>query len=95
MRMSAKPKIAKKRPGRPTSEAAVLMDERILEEAVNVFLEEGFARAKMDKIASRAGITRQTIYARFPSKSALFGAHISRAEGPLYTSLGQSPRSVF
>lgn len=84
IRVSGKPKAAKRRPGRPTSEVAALVDERILEEAANVFLEEGFARAKMDEIASRAGITKQTVYARFPSKNALFGALASRFSGIVF-----------
>jgi TetR/AcrR family transcriptional repressor of mexJK operon len=65
-------------------EDAALVDERILEEASNVFLEEGFDRAKMDEIASRAGITKQTVYARFPSKNALFGALASRFSGIVF-----------
>ena len=80
-RVPGKPKAAKKRVGRPTSKDAALVDERILEEAAIVFLEEGFARTKMDAIASRAGITKQTIYARFPSKNALFGALAGRFSG--------------
>jgi TetR/AcrR family transcriptional repressor of mexJK operon len=84
IRASRKPKAAKKRPGRPTLQDSALVDERILEEAANVFLEEGFARAKMDEIASRAGITKQTVYARFPSKSALFGALASRFSGIVF-----------
>jgi AcrR family transcriptional regulator len=80
-------------------EVAALVDERILEEAANVFLEKGFARAKMDEIASRAGITKQTIYARFPSKKALFGALASHFSGivfrPQYNAENskQSPRA--
>jgi TetR/AcrR family transcriptional regulator, mexJK operon transcriptional repressor len=95
----AKPKAAKRRSGRPTLEDGVLVDERILDAAANVFLEEGFARAKMDQIASRAGITKQTVYARFPSKNALFGALASRFSGlafrPLHVAVdsNQSPRA--
>lgn len=59
-------------------QVAALVDDRILDAAADVFLEEGFARAKMDAIAARAGITKQTVYARFPSKNALFGALASR-----------------
>jgi len=98
-RVPGKPKATKKRPGRPTLEDAALVDERILEEAANVFLEEGFARAKMDNIASRAGITKQTVYARFPSKNALFGALAIRFSGlafrPLHVAVDskQSPRA--
>ena len=97
--MPAKPKAAKKRPGRPTLEVAARVDERILDAAANVFLEEGLARAKMDQIASRAGITKQTIYARFPSKNALFGALASRFSGIVFRpqhleeNLNQSPRA--
>jgi TetR/AcrR family transcriptional repressor of mexJK operon len=78
---------------------AARVDERILEEAANVFLEKGFARAKMEEIASRAGITKQTVYARFPSKNALFGALASRFSGlafrPLHVAVNskQSPRA--
>jgi len=98
-RVPGKPKAAKKRAGRPTLEVAALVDERILEEAASVFLEEGFARAKMDEIASRAGITKQTVYARFPSKNALFGALASRFSGIVFRpqhvaeNSKQSPRS--
>ena len=84
IRVSGKPKAAKKRRGRPTLEAAALVDERILEEAASVFLEEGFARAKMDEIASRAGITKQTVYARFSSKKALFSALASQFSGIVF-----------
>ncbi|HEX7727478.1 MAG TPA: TetR/AcrR family transcriptional regulator [Terracidiphilus sp.] len=83
-RVSGRPTAAKKRAGRPTLEAAALLDERILDEAANVFLEKGFVRAKMDEIALRVGITKQTIYARFSSKNALFGALASRFSGIVF-----------
>lgn len=96
--LSAKPKAPKKKPGRPTLEDSVLVDERILEAAADVFLEKGFARARMDEIASRAGITKQTVYARFASKDALFGALAGRFSGLVFSPLEvtrdskQSPR---
>jgi AcrR family transcriptional regulator len=93
-----KSKSAKKRRGRPTLEDSARVDERILEEAANIFLEKGFARAKMDEIASRAGITKQTVYARFSSKSSLFSALASRFSGIVFPTqlfpegLKRSPR---
>lgn len=84
IRVTGRPKALKKRPGRPTLEVAALVDERILEEAASVFLEKGFARAKMDEIASRAEITKQTVYARFPSKNALFSALANRFSGIVF-----------
>lgn len=82
--MSRKSKAVKRRVGRPTLEDSALVDERILEAATNVFLEKGFARATMDDIAANAGITKQTVYARFPSKNALFGALASRFSGIVF-----------
>lgn len=79
--MSGKPKVVKKRRGRPTLDDSAHVDERILEEAANVFLEKGFTGATMNEIASRAGITKQTVYARFSSKDALFEALASRFSG--------------
>jgi AcrR family transcriptional regulator len=37
-----------------------------------VFLENGFALAKVDEIARRAGVSKGTVYLYFPTKEALF-----------------------
>jgi AcrR family transcriptional regulator len=44
----------------------------ILEAALAVFAEKGFAAARMDDIAARAGVTKGTIYLYFPSKEEVF-----------------------
>lgn len=46
----------------------------ILEAALAVFAEQGFAGASMEAVAARAGITKPTLYQYFPSKDALFQA---------------------
>jgi AcrR family transcriptional regulator len=46
----------------------------ILEAALACFAEKGFAGTRMDDIASRAGITKGTIYLYFKSKEELFKA---------------------
>src|ERR1700761_1833754 len=46
----------------------------ILEAALAVFAEKGFAAARLDDVAARAGITKGTIYLYFDSKQALFEA---------------------
>ncbi len=46
--------------------------DHILWAAREVFLEEGYERASMDVIASRAGTTKRTLYAHFANKEALF-----------------------
>ena len=44
----------------------------ILDAALNVFAEKGYAGTRMDEIARRAGVTKGTIYLYFESKEAVF-----------------------
>lgn len=44
----------------------------ILDAALTVFAEKGFAAARMEDIAARAGVTKGTIYLYFPSKEEVF-----------------------
>ena len=46
----------------------------ILEAALAVFAEKGFAATRLDDVAAKAGITKGTIYLYFDSKQALFEA---------------------
>ena len=66
------------RSGRPRRELAGEVDERILDAARRAFLERGLAGASIDEIAARARAGKPTIYARFPSKEALFTAVVMR-----------------
>ena len=50
--------------------------QEILAAALGVFAEKGFAGARMDDIAQRAGVTKGTIYLYFESKDALFDAFV-------------------
>jgi AcrR family transcriptional regulator len=54
------------------------VEERILDAAGHVFLERGFEGASVDEIAEAASAGKPTIYARFPSKQALFAAVVER-----------------
>jgi len=69
-----KPKNETVRVGRPPREFAGEVDERILDAARQVFLERGLNGASIDEIARIARAGKPTIYARFPSKEALFMA---------------------
>lgn len=49
-------------------------DERpkeLLEAALDVFVEKGYALAKTDEVAARAGVSKGTLYLYYPSKDAL------------------------
>lgn len=50
------------------------MERRILDAARRAFLEKGLAGASLDEIARLARAGKPTIYARFPSKEALYVA---------------------
>jgi len=71
-------KRLRKRPavriGRPPRELAGEVDDRILDAACRIFLERGLAGASIDEIARLARAGKPSIYARFPTKEALFTA---------------------
>jgi AcrR family transcriptional regulator len=52
--------------------------EQILEGAMQVFLSHGYAGTSMDRAASAAGVSKQTIYSHFQDKEGLFTAMIER-----------------
>lgn len=55
----------------------------ILDSALAVFAEKGYAAARMEDIAARAGVTKGTIYLYFPSKEEVFKSlareHVSQS----------------
>ena len=53
----------------------------ILEAALKVFAEKGFAAARMEDIARRAGVTKGTIYLYFENKEAVFKQLVREAVG--------------
>ena len=53
----------------------------IIGAAAEVFLSTGYAGASMDEIASRSGVSKQTVYKHFTSKEALFIAVMGQMMG--------------
>lgn len=54
----------------------------IIEAACTVFAEHGFAAAKLDEIARRAGVAKGSIYLYFDTKEELFRAVVRTAIAP-------------
>ena len=52
--------------------------EQILQGAMHIFLENGYAGTSMDRVAAEAGVSKQTIYSHFQDKEGLFTALIER-----------------
>lgn len=65
--------------GRPTAAQAAARNEELLDTALDLFLEHGFELVTIDLIAARVGMTKRTIYTRYPDKAALFLAAVHRA----------------
>lgn len=61
----------------------------ILDAAVEVFAEQGFAAAKVDEIARRAGIAKGTIYLYYRTKEELFEAMVRARIAPVFSRLDQ------
>ncbi|MGW5382547.1 TetR/AcrR family transcriptional regulator [Nocardia sp. NPDC003963] len=60
------------RRGRPTQAEAKKLNLAVREAAVATFLESGYDGATMEAIARTAGITKRSLYARYPDKRAVF-----------------------
>jgi AcrR family transcriptional regulator len=73
--------------GRPPASEVVTRAENLLDVATEVFLDKGFKGASMSDIARRAGASKQTLYARYPSKAALFAALVERKASRLFNAL--------
>lgn len=64
--------------GRPTKEDAAAIADRVLDGARAAFCRDGIDGALMDEIAAKIGVTKHTIYRRYPSKIALLDAVVDR-----------------
>ena len=74
----------------PAAEATRDLDSAILDTARTVFETYGVRRANVDDIAARAGVSRSTIYRRFPTKDDLFGQVVLREAELFFTTLDQA-----
>lgn len=61
--------------------------QAILDAALDVFIAEGFAAARLDDIAARAGVAKGTIYLFFSDKEDLFEQVVLGAIGPVLADL--------
>ena len=57
--------------------------DEVLDAALELFLEGGFAATKVEDVAKRAGLSKGSVYLYFPSKDALLEGIVKRAIAPL------------
>lgn len=66
--------------------------QEILDAALAVFAEKGFSAARLQDIASRAGVVKGTIYLYFESKEAVFSALVKERIGAHLTLVADKAR---
>jgi len=66
------------------------LDRTILDTARTVFETYGVRRANIEDVAARAGVSRSTIYRRFPTKDDLFEHVVLREAGLFFSTLDQA-----
>ena len=80
MSTAGRPAARPARPARPALRRRVrrpgraAVRRRLLDAALEVFAERGFASANLDQVAEAAGLTKGAIYSNFASKDDLFFA---------------------
>jgi AcrR family transcriptional regulator len=57
--------------------------DEVLDAALELFIEKGFASTRVEDIAKRAGLSKGTVYLYFPSKEALLEGLVRRAILPI------------
>lgn len=63
--------------GRPSASQVVAIDGAIIATARQMFLENGYANTSMEAVASSVGVSKGTVYSRYPNKSDLFKAIVT------------------
>lgn len=91
---TASPDTRARRGGRPTRAAAVERDERLLEIATTMFMEQGFDATSMDGLAEAAAVGKATIYARWNDKTALFADVLRRRILQVYEPIEEEFRAT-
>lgn len=68
--------------------------EKILTAAEEIFLRHGFLGTNMDGVAELAGVSKQTVYAHFKSKEALFIEIVAAMTGGAAEAIGEDVEEV-
>ncbi|USU06009.1 TetR/AcrR family transcriptional regulator [Sphingomonadaceae bacterium OTU29MARTA1] len=87
-----------RRAGRPSREEAQAIEVMILDRTIDALRDARYATLSIDALAQDIGVTKQTIYRRFPSKDALIDAAIQHKMAQLHAfasdTAGTAPEPV-
>lgn len=77
----------KSKGGRPSKAAVEELNRKILDTAAGLFAAQGFAATSMEQVALACGAGKDTIYRRYPSKTALFTALVEGLRAEVHSEL--------
>ncbi len=86
-RSAQSPVEPKRKQGRPSEAERRAIDEHVIDAAFSIFRSQGFDAARMDKVAAAAGVTKMSLYRRFPGKGELLAEVIRRHSAQLHTDI--------
>lgn len=89
--MTQTPEPVRPKRGRPRAEEAGLAEERVLDAATTLFLEQGFGRTTLDKVSQLSRTGKSALYGRFPNKEALFAAVVQRSIQAMFAEVAAMP----
>ena len=69
------------RPGRPRKDEAFSRRERLLEQAVRLFGEQGYGGLNLETFARQSQVSLRTVYSQFGGKAGLFSAVVRHYSG--------------
>jgi TetR/AcrR family transcriptional regulator len=78
------------RTGIAAADSLTELDRTILDTARTVFETYGVRRANIEDVAARAGVSRSTVYRRFPTKDDLFEKVVRREAELFFNTLDQA-----
>ena len=79
------------RRGRPRAEERGFLDDRVLDAATALFLEQGYGRTTLDQVSERSRTGKSTLYGRYANKEELFAAVVTRSISAMFDDLEATP----
>ncbi|WP_072392169.1 TetR/AcrR family transcriptional regulator [Hyphomicrobium sp. CS1GBMeth3] len=80
--------------GRPSRVVSDQITSKLLKAGAHLFLRHGYEKTSMDAVAAKAGISKRTLYSRFPSKAELFEAVVNSVLERSVRSFKESPTAL-
>lgn len=75
--------------GRPSRAVSQQISAKLVKAGAQLFLSHGYEKTTMDAVAAKAGMSKRTLYTRFPGKADLFEAVVNDVLSRTVRALGE------